>query len=87
MRGKNFHIYVVHIPRKCIDSRHFYSCPSPLKFHPKFFSSRPRQKKITHSPRQNSSENLLPPAAERGRRNYDLLYQNSVRKYGDDLEH
>ena len=28
---KNFQIYGVHIPRKCIDLRHFYSCPSPLK--------------------------------------------------------
>ena len=25
--------------------------------------------------------------AERGGRNYDLLYQNSVRKYEDDYEH
>ena len=30
--GKNFSIYGVHIPRKCIGSMHFYSCPSrPLK--------------------------------------------------------
>ena len=32
-------------------------------------------------------ENLLPPTAERGGKNYDLLYQNSIRKYEDDLEH
>ena len=31
MCGKNFQIYRVHIPRKCIESRHFCSCPSPLK--------------------------------------------------------
>ena len=24
-----FSIYGVHIPRKCIESMHFYSCPSP----------------------------------------------------------
>ena len=53
----------------------------------KFLLSRPRQKKITHSPRQHSSENLFPPVAEKGGGNYDLLYQNSVRKYEDDLEH
>ena len=53
----------------------------------KFLSSRPRQKEITHSPRQHSFENLFPPTAERGGGNYDLLYQNSVRKYEDDLEH
>ena len=28
---KNFEIYGVHIPRKCIDLRHFYACPFLLK--------------------------------------------------------
>ena len=32
--GKHFQIYKVHIPEKCIDWRHFYSCPSPLKTRP-----------------------------------------------------
>ena len=32
-------------------------------------------------------ENLFPPTAERGGENYDLLYQNSIRKYEGDLEH
>ena len=27
------------------------------------------------------------PQDERGEGNYDLLYQNSIRKYEDDLEH
>ena len=31
MCGTNFQIYGVHIPRKRIDLRHFYSCPSSLK--------------------------------------------------------
>ena len=31
-------------------------------------------------------ENLFPPTAERGGENYDLLYQNSIREYEDDLE-
>ena len=34
MCGNNFQIYGVFIPIKCIDLRHFYSCPSPLKTHP-----------------------------------------------------
>ena len=34
MSGKNCQIYGIHIPRKSIDSRHFYSCPSPLKTRP-----------------------------------------------------
>ena len=29
MCGKHFPIYDVHIPRKCIESVHLYSCPSP----------------------------------------------------------
>ena len=54
---------------------------------PKFFSSRSRQKEMTHSPRQHSFENLFPPTTETGGEIYDMLYQNSVRKDKDDLEH
>ena len=50
-------------------------------------SSRPRQNNITHSPRQYSFENRFSSKAERGEGNYDLPYQNSIRKYEDDLEH
>ena len=64
----------------------FSHAPPHSKLAPKFFSSRPRQKEITHSRMQHSFENLFPPTAERGGGNYDLLYQNSVRKYEDDLE-
>ena len=32
-------------------------------------------------------ENLFHPTAERGGESYDLLYQNSIRKYVEDLEH
>ena len=65
----------------------FTHTPPHLKLAPKFLSSYPRQKKITHSPRQHFFKNLFPPTAERGRGNYDFLYQNSIRKYQDDLEH
>ena len=67
----------------------FTHAPPHSRLAPKFLSSRPRQKEITHSPRQHFFENLfLPlPTAERGWGNYDLLYQNSVRKYEYDLEH
>ena len=34
----------------------------------------PRQKEITHSPRQHCLENLFNSTAERGWENYDLLY-------------
>ena len=48
---------------------------------------------FTHVPIPHSKlhaeffENLFRPTAERGGENYDLLYQNSIRKYEDDLEH
>ena len=48
---------------------------------------------FTHAPVPHSKlqaeffENLFPPTAERSGENYDLLYQNSIRKYVDDLEH
>ena len=32
-------------------------------------------------------ENLFAPTAEWGEENYDLLYQNSIRKYEHDVEH
>ena len=65
----------------------FTHAPPQSKLAPKFLSSRPRQKEITHFPRQHLFENLFPPTAERGEENYDFLYQNPVRKYEDDLKH
>ena len=73
MCGKKVQIYGVNIPRKFIDSRHFYSCLSSSSCH--------------HSPRKHSFKNLFPPTAERSEGDYDLLHQKSVRKYEDDLEH
>ena len=66
MCGKIFSIYGVHIPRKCIESMHFYLCLSPpLK----------------------TPGRICFTQDETGGGNYDLLYQNSIRKYEDDLEH
>ena len=65
----------------------FTHAPPHSKLAPTFLSSCPRQKTITHSPSQHFFENLFPPAAEREGGNCDLLYQNSVRKYEDYLEH
>ena len=45
---------------------------------------------MSQFPTQNSTQNFLKICfrqAERGGENYDLLYQNSIRKYEDDLEH
>ena len=58
----------------------FTHISSHSKLAPKFLLSHPRQKEIIHSPRQYFFENLFPPTPERGGGNYDLLYQNSVRK-------
>ena len=57
------------------------------KLSPKFLSSHPRQREITHSRRQRFYKNLFAPTAERDRVNYDLLHQNSIRKYEDDLKY
>ena len=57
------------------------------KLAPKFLSLRPRHGEIIHSPRQHYFKNLFPLTAERSGGNYDLLYENSVKKYEDDLEH
>ena len=58
----------------------FSHAPPHLKLAVKYLSSRHALKETSHSPRQHSFKNLFPPTAERG-----LLYQNSVRKYEDDL--
>ena len=94
MCGKNFQIYGVikKNARKILENALirgiFTHAPPHSKLAPpKFLSSCPGQKEITHSPRQHSFANLFPPTAERSGGNYDLLYQNSVRKYEDDLEH
>ena len=48
---------------------------------------------FTHAPIRHSKlkrklfENLFPPTDETCRENYDLLYQNLIRKHEDDLEH
>ena len=85
--GKSFKFMELTFLKNALIRGIFTHAPPPAKLAPKFLSSLPRQKEITHSPRQNSFENLFPPTAERGGGNYDLLYQNSVRKYEDDLEH
>ena len=87
MCGKNFQIYGADIPRKCINRGISTHSPPHSKLVHNFLSSRLRQKEITRCPRQHSFENVFPLTAERGGGNYDLLYQNSVRKYEDDLEH
>ena len=43
--------------------------------------------KITHSPRKHFFENIFSPKVKRAIENYHLLYQNSIWKYENDLEH
>ena len=89
--GKNFHIYGVHIPRKCIDSRYFYSCPSPLKTRPQLFVITPYAEGNYSFSQAAFFQKSVSPNNKKGWRKLliatDLLYQNSVRKYEDDLEH
>ena len=87
MCRKNFQICGVHISRKALNLGIFTHTLPHSKLTPKFLPSHPRQKEITHFPRQHSFKNLFPTTVERSGGNYDLLYQNSIRKYEDDLEH
>ena len=74
-------------PENVLIRETFTHTPPHSKLALKFLSLRPTLKEIAHSSGQHSFENNFPPTAERGGGNYDLLYQNSVRKYEDDLEH
>ena len=70
MCGKDFSIYGAYIPRKCIDSMHFYTWPS--------------------SPAQNPRQGILRTCFLQDKKsgeNYDFLYQNSIKRHEDDLEH
>ena len=60
--------------------------PLPTHNSPQVLVFRPRQKEITHSPRQHCFENWFPLTAGRGGGNYNLLCQNSVRKYEDGMD-
>ena len=76
--GKSIKIYGVDIPRRCIESRHFYLCPPPqLKFTSKFLSSRCPQaiKNLLIFLRQRFfSKIIFCPTAERDGVKFDLLY-------------
>ena len=87
--GKKIEIYGFHILRKFIESRHIYPCPlTNSNSPPSFYNHPPPDRKELLIPlRQRISENLFLPTTERGGENYDLFYQNSIRKYEDDLEH
>ena len=60
---------------------------SPLKTLPKLLLSHPRQREIAYFPRQLFFEKQFSPTAEKCGTNYDLIDQNSIRKYEDDLKH
>ena len=66
MCGKNFRIYDVHIPKKCIESTHFYSClPLPAQNSPPSSCHYILGRKKYSFPRQIFFENLFPPRTER----------------------
>ena len=52
MVGKKFQIYGVNIPRKCIESRHFYPCPNQSRG------------KLLILPLQHFFKDLFPPTAQ-----------------------
>ena len=76
--GKNFQIFK--IPRKCTK---FPELPTQNSPPSSCHHALGRRIPLCSIP----PKICFPPTAEKGGRNYDLLYQNSVRKYEDDLEH
>ena len=64
--GKSFKFWEFTFLENALIQGIFTNAPPKSKLAPKFFSSRPRQEEMTHSPRQHSFENLFPPTAERG---------------------
>ena len=42
---------------------------------------------VPHSKLQTGFFKIMFPQDKRGEENYDLIYENSIRKYEDDLEH
>ena len=89
MTGKCFQVYCVKPPRKYIISKKLLSClPSLSKLSPMLLSAHSlssRKRKKAHSPRL--FRKLFSTKGERDGGNYDLIYQNSIGKYEDDLEH
>ena len=69
MVEKKFQIYGIHIPRKCDESRHFYSCPTPQsKLSPKFLSSPPLpQAELNYAfPQAAFFQKSVPPQQQKG---------------------
>ena len=64
----------------------FLSCPSPLKTRPQVLVITPEAEGNYSFPLAAFFRKSVSPTWERAGGNYDLLYQNSVRKYKDDLQ-
>ena len=84
--GKIFKFMVFTFLENALNLDIFIHVPLHSKLAPRFLSSHPRQKEICHSLRQHFFENIFPRTAESGGGNYDLLYQNSIRKYEHELK-
>ena len=80
MFGKNFQFMVFTFLGNTLNLSIFTHVPPHLKLAPKSLSSHPRQKEITHSPRQHLFESLFPPTAERDGGNYNLFLSKFSQK-------
>ena len=63
MFEKKFQVYGVHIHRKCIDLRHFYSTPFPLKTRPHVLVITPWAERNYSFSEAAFFENLFPKTA------------------------
>ena len=68
MCGKNFQIFGVHVPKKCIESRHFYSCSSTLKTRPQVPVITPQAEGNCSSPLSAFIQKSVSPNSRKGRR-------------------
>ena len=83
MCGKILERYGVLIPRTCIESRHFYSCPCSLRSQTSSPSS--YHHKLGIDPGNIFSKFFFSQQQKRRGGSYDFLYQNLIRKSKGDL--
>ena len=84
MCGEHFEFMKLKFLQNALIRGIFTHTPPHSKLTPNFLSSSPRQKDITHSPRQHCFKNLFPGTAERGKENwfYLLKFSQKIWKRG-----
>ena len=88
MCRKIFQFYGVYIPIKYIESKHFHSCgPLPTQNLPPGSCHHTLCREKLLIPPVSIFRKSVSSKTERGGGKFDLLYQNLIRKYENDLEY